>query len=151
VRLVLLCSCSSSPAAPAAPPRRSLVSRMSKLARSRNNSLCVVINNVMHIDTRITSSVVEAFSWIAVVLTAIATAFWISIVLQEDGWAALGFIVIAPRFGGGLLLLGVIPSGILYVESRQRDDLKNLWRSAGALLAIGAEAGLLFILPLKAC
>lgn len=55
---------------------------------------------------------------------------------ESEGWTSMIFrFAVAPVIGGGALLAGVIPSGILYARGRQRIDLVSLCIS-GATLAL---------------
>jgi hypothetical protein len=98
------------------------------------------------------SKLAHCISWLAVVLTAIASFCWFSIVRNGDGWGGLAFVIIvAPWLGGASLLLGVIPSTVLYFQKRQRRDLFSLWMSGCSCLAVGGETAVLCVVRLHAC
>ena len=74
-----------------------------------------------------TSILIHGVSWLTALFTLLLTAFWISLLVHArvnsgvvDGFGVLGFMIYAELFGGGLLLFGVIPSSILYLQKRQR-------------------------------
>ena len=88
-------------------------------------------------------------SVVAAISTAIATIHWFWIVTNESGWGAMGFLFFfTPCLGGGSLLLGVIPSGILYSKKRERRDLVSLWLSSCSCVIVAAESALLFVVRL---
>jgi len=94
----------------------------------------------------------HGISWLAVILTAMASLLWVAIIVTQDGWGALFYIVlITPCVGGGALLLGLIPSSILYVHSRQRRDLRSIWLSGASVVVVAAETAGLFVYPTHAC
>lgn len=92
----------------------------------------------------IVSRMVYHASWLAVILTGLATIFWLAIV--GDGnycWAAFGFAMgIAMPLGGSTFLLGIIQF-ILYRRKQQHRDSINLWLTAGSFLVLCAETFLL--------
>ncbi len=70
------------------------------------------------------------------------------IMKESEGWTSMIFrFGVAPVIGGGALLLGVIPSAILYTRGRQRIDLISLCVS-GATFGL-VLATWLFIEPLR--
>src|SRR5215469_9091841 len=95
------------------------------------------------------SKIVYAASWLAVVLAVLATAFWISIVADGNYcWAAFAFAMgIATPLSIGTLLLGAIPSGVLYVRHRQRRDGISLLLAGCSLAIVLIQAVSLFIIP----
>jgi hypothetical protein len=100
------------------------------------------------------SKLVHGASWLGVVLVGLATAWWVAILADRpgggvDGWAALGFTLVAAiPLGGGILLLGVIPSGVLCLQGSQRRDRLSLWLAGGSFLVIlGEGLFLLYISP----
>jgi hypothetical protein len=98
------------------------------------------------------SKSVHCVSWVAVILSAVATVMCVSIIRDQSGWAAIGFsFFVAPALVGGSLLLGVIPSGILYYRGRQRIDLLSLWMSSTAGLAVAVEAVVIHQFPMSGC
>ena len=98
------------------------------------------------------SKLAYGISWLAVILTAIASLFWFAIVRNDDGWGGLAFVVlVAPWLGGASLVLGVIPSSVLYYQNRQRRDLFSLWMSGCSCFAVGVETAMLFAVRLHAC
>lgn len=60
-----------------------------------------------------------------------ATQLPYAITKDSEGWSSMFFrLAVAPGIGGGALLLGVIPSAILYAKGRHRVDLVSLWVSS---------------------
>ena len=91
-------------------------------------------------------------SWVAAVLTAIASILWVAIIVTQDGWGALFYmVIITPWVGGGALFLGLIPSSVLYARFRQRRDLRSIWLSGVSVLMVAAETAGLFVYPTHAC
>jgi hypothetical protein len=87
------------------------------------------------------SKLVHGASWLAAILAAVITAWCVQIV---DGgnycWDAFAFCMMASLFCGGTLLLGVIPSSVLWVKSRQRRDWISLLLAGCSFLIVLAEA-----------
>ena len=85
---------------------------------------------------------VHYVSWLSVILTGLATAWWAAIVASRpwgsvDMWAALEFtLLLAIPLGSGTLLLGVVPSSILYFTNTERRDRMSLLLAGCSLLAI---------------
>ena len=55
----------------------------------------------------------------------------------------------AVPLGGGILLLGIIPSSVLYLRKRQRRDLVSLLLAGCSFVAVLAETILLWIIPMR--
>ena len=70
-----------------------------------------------------------------------------------NGWDALVFFLMIKPVAAGTLLLGVVPSAILYFRTRRHRDWVSLWISVGALAALLAEwlAVFLIVLPRGGC
>lgn len=98
------------------------------------------------------SKFVHCVSWLAVILTALATVMCVSIIRDHNGWAAIGFsFFVVPALGGGTLLMGLIPSAILYSRGRQRADWLSLWMSGGSCCALAVEAVVIHQFPMSGC
>jgi hypothetical protein len=98
----------------------------------------------------IISKLVHFGSWIAAVATVLATAYGVAIVADGNYcWTALEFAFgIATPLALGALLLGIIPSAILYLQKKQRRDLISLLLAGYSLVIMLVEAILLnFIIP----
>jgi hypothetical protein len=89
-------------------------------------------------------------SWLAVVLAAVATVWWIGVVADGNYcWAAFGFEMCLGTSNVGILLLGVIPSGVRYYRKRERRDLTSLWLAGTAFVILLTEMILLEIIPMR--
>lgn len=100
----------------------------------------------------VVSKFTYGISWLAVVLTVIATCLWLRIVLDDSGWGGFGFrIFVGPELGAFSLFLGVIPSGILVLQKRQRRDVTSLLMSGCSFLTVAGEIALLCVIPLNGC
>jgi hypothetical protein len=99
----------------------------------------------------IVSKLVHYASWLSVILTSLATAWWVTIVADGNSvWAALGFTALIPmQLGGGTFLLGVVPSSILYLRNKQRRDRLSLLLAGGSVVTVLVETGLLWIIPMR--
>jgi hypothetical protein len=97
------------------------------------------------------SIVFHLASWLAALLTILATVCWVTVVADGNYcWSAFAFqIGMALPLGGGTLLLGVIPSSVLYLKNRQRRDLKSLWLTGCSVVILFGEAVLLQIIPMR--
>jgi hypothetical protein len=97
-----------------------------------------------------TSTVVYALSWVAVVFAIVATVCWISIVADGNYcWSAFAFAMSATPVNLGVLLLGVIPSSILYFRTRQRSDLTTLLLAGCSFVIVLVETVSLWIIPMR--
>jgi hypothetical protein len=97
------------------------------------------------------SWLIHGLSCLAVVLAVLAAALWFGIVLTRDGAVGFLFLLIAPFFSGGSLLLGVIPSRVLHFQKRQRRDWLSLWLSGCSCLSVAGEMVILACFPISAC
>ena len=98
------------------------------------------------------SKLIHIMSWLFIVVTVIASLFWMTIVLHQDGIYAMGFMfVVSTYVGGGSLLFGVFPSATLYFRYRQRRDLISIALSAISFLVIACETAILQVVPLHGC
>lgn len=89
-------------------------------------------------------------SWLAVVLAAVATVWWIVIVADGNYcWAAFEFEMCLGTSNVGILLLGVVPSSVRYFRKRDRRDLTSLRLAGGAFVVLLAEIILLEIIPMR--
>lgn len=96
------------------------------------------------------SGIVRAASWLAATVTVFATVWWVTIVADGNYcWSALGFTVLAIPPAGGMLLLGVIPSSVLYIQTRQRRDLTSLYLAGLSLAILIGEVVLINIIPMR--
>ena len=88
------------------------------------------------------SKLVHCASWLAVVLTVAATAYWLAVVADGNYcWSAFAFTMgMAAPLGGGTLVLALIPSANLYLRNKQRRDFTSMWLAAGSILALVIEA-----------
>jgi hypothetical protein len=87
-------------------------------------------------------------SWLAVVVAAVATVLWVGLVARGNYcWGAFAFTMLASQLGGGILLFGVIPSGVRYLRTRQRGDLMNLLLAGGSLAAVLVETASVWVIP----
>jgi hypothetical protein len=94
------------------------------------------------------SKLVHCACWLAVVLAAIITPWWVQIVNGGNYcWDAFAFWMMASMFCGGTLLLGVIPSGILCFRGGRRRDWISLFLAGSSLLIVLAEAIWLNVIP----
>lgn len=94
------------------------------------------------------SKMVHAASWLAAVLAVLAAAFWISIVANGNYcWSAFAFQMAAASLSIGTLLLGVIPSGVLYYRNRQDRDWRSLLLGGCSLVTVLLLAVSLQIIP----
>ena len=94
------------------------------------------------------SKLLHCASWLDAVLAAVITVYWIGIV--HDGnycWAAFAFCMMASMFCGGTLLLGVIPSSVLWVKSKQRRDWISLLLTGCSFVIVLVEAIWLNVIP----
>jgi hypothetical protein len=94
---------------------------------------------------------IHGLSWLATVLAVLAAALWLGVVLARDGAVGFLFLLIAPFLSGGSLLLGVIPSGVLYFQKRQRRDWLSLWLSGSSCLSVAGEWVVLGCCRISAC
>jgi len=94
---------------------------------------------------------IHGLSWLAVVVALLVAGLWLGIVLTRDGAAGFLFLLIAPFLSGGSLLLGVIPSGLLYFRKRQRRDWLSLCLSGGSCLSMVGEWVILGGCRISAC
>jgi hypothetical protein len=94
---------------------------------------------------------IHGLSWLAAVVALLAAGLCLGIVLTRDGAAGVVFLLIAPFLGGGSLLLGVIPSGILYFQKRQRRDWLSLCLSGCSCLSMVGEWVILGCCRISAC
>jgi hypothetical protein len=95
------------------------------------------------------SKIVFGLSCIGVVVTAVFSLVWLSIVIDHDGRGAVASrSVFGPVLGSVLLALVVIPSGVLFLSWRQRRDLWSLLISALSLLGVIGEVVALYFVRL---
>jgi hypothetical protein len=87
-------------------------------------------------------------SWLAVTVAALVTALWAVLVARGNYcWGAFAFTVLAAQVGGGIVLFGVVPTGVRYLRTRQRGELMNLLRAGGSFAAVLVETALLWVIP----
>jgi hypothetical protein len=61
------------------------------------------------------STIPGALSWLALVVCFPITAIWVRIVADGNNcWDAFAFTMVTASLGAGWLLIGLLPSGILY-------------------------------------
>ncbi len=95
------------------------------------------------------SKAVFGLSWVALLVTAVFSLLWFSIVIDHDGRGGVTTrSVVGPWLGIGLLALAVIPSGLLFLEGRQRRDLWSLALSGLSFLGVLSEVVALYFVPL---
>jgi hypothetical protein len=94
---------------------------------------------------------IHGLSWLAVVVAVLAAGLSLGIVLTKDGMACFVFLLIAPFLSGGSLLLGVIPSGILYFQQRRRRDWLSLCLSGCSCLSMVGEWVILCFCRISVC
>src|SRR5688572_19171567 len=95
------------------------------------------------------SKVVLVISRMAFASSVLASLPWVLIVFSHNGWGALFYwAFVTPWVGGTALLLGTVPSGILYAQRHQPRDLASLKWSSAAVLIVAVESLLLFAVPL---
>ncbi len=89
------------------------------------------------------------FSLLLLVLGIILTWLWLKQVFAKyvDGWAAIGFLIFAVPVLTAALLLGVLPSLILYVQHQEHRDFKSLLFSSGTFLVLVVEIIFLLNFP----
>jgi hypothetical protein len=96
------------------------------------------------------SIIVHLAAWLAAILTVLATLVCAAIIADGNYcWSAFAFTMVTLPLGGGTLLLGVIPSSVLYFKNGQRRDLKSLWLTGISLAILFGEAILLNIMPMR--
>jgi hypothetical protein len=96
------------------------------------------------------SKLVHYASWLGLVLTAVATAYWVVVVIDGNYcWSAFAFTFgMALPLGTSILLIGVIPSAALYLRARKQRDRMSLKLTAWALAVLVAESiAVFFIIP----
>src|SRR5436309_13188478 len=96
------------------------------------------------------SKLVHSASWLAAVLTVAATAYWIMLIADGNCcWGVLAFTLgIALPLGSGILFLGVLPSCVLCIKTKQRRDLICFVITGGAFVILLVETIVVnFILP----
>jgi len=96
------------------------------------------------------SKVVHWASWLAAIFAVLATLGWAMILADGNYcWSAFAFTMMAVSLGGVTLLVGVIPSSVLYYQNRQRRDLKSLWLAGCSLVILFGETVLLHIMSMR--
>src|SRR5712671_4108935 len=94
------------------------------------------------------SKINHGLSWLIGILTLIATIYWFSIVLNRNPWFAIAFIsLVVPWLAVGSVVLGLLPSVVLYVAMRQRRDLLSVRLSGCSCLALLSETVALYFIP----
>ena len=78
-------------------------------------------------------------------LAILATVLWFGILVTRNLLPAIDFVQWAPMLVGAGVLLGVIPSGILYVRGHDKLDLVSLLVSASACVALLLELAVLWL------
>jgi hypothetical protein len=63
------------------------------------------------------SSFCHSASYLALVLTAIASLVWVVVIAKKDTFGIACWMAFVPWVGGGALAAGLIPSSILFVQS----------------------------------
>ena len=94
------------------------------------------------------SKFIYRLSWLALILAVVFTALFVEMVLCRDVGVGMLFFFIAPFLSLGMLLLGVIPSSILYFKRRESRDLLSFWLSGCSFVALVIELVVLFCFPL---
>ncbi|HEY2252331.1 MAG TPA: hypothetical protein VGH74_14760 [Planctomycetaceae bacterium] len=80
----------------------------------------------------------------------VATGFWVAIVAGGNYcWSAFAFEMCAGGVGFGNLVLGVFPSGILYLKKRERRDRTSLVLAGCSFLVVLFEAISLEMIPMR--
>ena len=87
------------------------------------------------------SKLVHLASWLAAILTTVATAYWIVIIADGNYcWSAFAFTLgIALPLGSGILLFGVVPSIFHCIHTRHRRDRISLALTGGAVVILLVE------------
>jgi hypothetical protein len=94
------------------------------------------------------SKLIHCASWLAAILAAVITVYWIAIVHDgNDCWAAFAFCMMASMFCGGTLLLGAIPSGILCLRGSRHRDRISLLLTGCSFVIVLVEAIWLNVIP----
>jgi hypothetical protein len=95
------------------------------------------------------SSSIHGLSWLAAILTVLATALWVQIVADGNYcWSAFAFMMMAIPLGGGSLLLGALPSSILYFKTKQKRDCRGFILAGCSFVILVVETVLLiWIIP----
>lgn len=96
------------------------------------------------------SKLVFAFSCFAVLFAIVATAWWVWNVFFVEYNFLFDFVftLFASPVNAGVLVVGVIPGGILYLRTRERMDLASLLLSGSSFLVVLAEIVLVWMVPL---
>lgn len=97
------------------------------------------------------SKVVCTLSWMASVVAALATAWWIAIVLDGNYvWATFAFTMMAGSVCVGVLLLAVLPATVLYFRAKQGRDAVSLLLAGCSFVVVLVEAVLLnLVIPMR--
>jgi hypothetical protein len=89
-------------------------------------------------------------SWLAAALAVLLTVVWVGIVADGNYcWSAFAFTMSVVPLSGGILLLGVIPSGILYFRKGQRRDRMSLLLAGCSFIVVIVEITSLWIIPMR--
>jgi hypothetical protein len=88
------------------------------------------------------SKLFHILSWLAAILTGLASAAWIAIVAQGNYcWSAFAFTMgMAAPLGGGILVFVVLPSAAHYVRTKRSQDRDSFLRATGSFLTLVVEA-----------
>lgn len=97
------------------------------------------------------SMIIYLFTCSAAAVTAIATPWWIRIVVSGDAWTALAFGFIGSGLGAGSFFFAFVPSVLFYSHWRSERDLHSLWVSGSTVIALVVEIVSLLFVPLHAC
>jgi hypothetical protein len=95
------------------------------------------------------SKFVFGLSWLFLAVTFVLTLLWFSMVIDHDGRGGLVTrSVIGPLLGGGLLVLAVTPSAVLFLRGHERRDGWSFAMSGVSFLAVLGETVMLYFVPL---
>jgi hypothetical protein len=96
------------------------------------------------------SMIVHWASWCAVIVTGLSTVAWLEIIADGNYcWSAFAFTMMATSLGGCTLLLGVIPSSVLYFRKKQPRDLRSVWLTGCSFVILVGEAVILQVIPMR--
>src|SRR5205085_6618948 len=83
------------------------------------------------------SKFVHGLSWLAAILAVLASAVWVRIVADGNYcWDAFASTMTAIPLGAGSLLLGVLPSSILYFKTKQQRDSRSFTLAGCSLVML---------------
>ena len=86
----------------------------------------------------------------AVILAVVASAVWGAVVTGGNYcWSAFAFTMVAIPVAGGILLLGVVPSAVLYRRKKQLIERTSVLLAGCSFIVVLVEITLLWIIPLR--